>query len=250
MRNFKTLSVAVFIAWTLIGCRTSYVPKLSEPTTYSINSSLSEDSTLIHYYMPFKVRMEKEMNKTIGYSAHFLSKSRADAESLAGNFFADALLAMGKKIDPEVQLAIATKGGIRAEVKQGPITVGGMFELMPFENTVTILELSAQDIMTIANFIAKTEGQPISGFSVNIKDGKPIDLRIAGQQLDPNRTYKLATYDYLANGGDYIEGLSSPIERINSNVLVRDGLITYVKEETEKGRNINTQLDGRVKIIK
>lgn len=189
------------------------------------------------------------MNKIIGYSTNFLNKSRAGAESLAGNFFADALLAMGKKLDPEVQMSIATKGGIRSEVKQGPITIGSMFELMPFENTVTILELSAKDITILANFIAKTEGQPISGFTLNIKDGKPIDLRIGGKKLDLSRTYKLVTYDYLANGGDHIEGLSSPIKRTNSNIRVREGLIDYVKSETEKGKNINTQLDGRVKNI-
>lgn len=250
MRNFKTLSLAIVFAWTLAGCRTSYVPKLSIPTTYSINNSLPEDSSIIHYYSPFKLQMEKEMNKTIGYSNNFLNKSRVGAESLVGNFFADALLAMGKKVDPEVQMSIATKGGIRSELKQGPITVGSMFELMPFENTVTVLELSAKDITDLANFIAKTEGQPISGFTLNIKDGKPIDILIEGKKIDLNRTYKLVTYDYLANGGDYIEGLTSPIKRTDSNIRVREGLIDYVKSETDKGKNINTQLDGRVKIIK
>lgn len=250
MRTFSSLSLVVLIVSALVGCKTTYVTKLIEPTTYAINSSLSEDSTIIRYYTPFKLQMEKEMNRTIGYSTNSLSKSRSDAESLAGNFFVDALLAMGKKIDSDVQLAIATKGGIRSEVQQGPITVGSMFELMPFENTVTILELSAKDILTLADFVAKTGGQPIAGFTMKIQGDQVVDLRIGGEAVQPDRTYKLVTYDYLANGGDYIDGLSSPLNRTNSSVLVRQGLIDYVEEITKAGKNVNTQLDGRVTIIK
>lgn len=250
MRTFKTLSLVIVIAWTLAGCRTNYVPRVSEPTTYSINSSLPEDSTIVQYYTPFKIQMDREMNRQIGYSTHFLNKSRADAESLAGNFFADALLAMGKNIDPDAQMAIATKGGIRSEVKQGPITVGSMFELMPFENTVTILELSAQDITVLADFIAKTGGQPLAGFTLKIKGDKAADIRINGKEIDPKRSYKLVTYDYLANGGDYIEGMTTPIHRTNSSLRVREGLIQYVEKITKEGKNINTELDGRVTVIK
>lgn len=250
MRTFKTLSLVLVIACTLVGCRTSYLPKISEPTTYAINSSLSEDSTIIKYYTPFKIQMEKEMNRTIGYSTYSLNKSRVDAESLAGNFFAEALLAMGKKIDPNVQMAIATKGGIRSEVQQGPVTVGSMFELMPFENTVTVLELSAQDIAVLADFIAKTGGQPIAGFTLKIKDNKAIDLRIGNKEINPNQSYKLVTYDYLANGGDYIEGITTPLKRKDSSIRVREGLIDYVQGLTKEGKNIETKLDGRITIIK
>lgn len=250
MRIFKTLSLAIVIAWSSVGCKITYVPKLSEPTTYAINDALSEDSAIVNYYTPFKVKMEREMNRTIGYSSQFLNKNRSDAESLAGNFFADALLAIGKKMDPEVQLAIATKGGIRAEVKQGPVTVGSMFELMPFENTITLLELSGKDVLILANFIAKTGGQPIAGFSLKINQGKATDIRIDGKNIDPTRTYKLVTYDYLANGGDYIEGISTPLKRTDSKIRVREGLIDYVQRLTDEGKHINTKLDGRVTIIK
>lgn len=250
MRILKSLSLAIVIAWTLAGCRTAYVPKISETTTYTINSSLPEDSTIIQYYSPFKQQMENEMNRTIGYSTSFLNKSRTDAESLAGNFFSDALLAIGQKIDKDVQMSIATKGGIRAEVKQGPVTIGSMFELMPFENMITILELSAKDITVLANFIAKTGGQPIAGFTLKIKDDQAYDIFIDGKEIDPTRSYKLVTYDYLANGGDYIEGITQPIKRTDSDMRVREGLIEYVQGLTKEGKNINTKLDGRVTITK
>lgn len=190
------------------------------------------------------------MNRQIGFSETYLSKSNSEPESLIGNFFAGALLDIGKKIDPEVQLAIATKGGIRTEIKQGAITVGGIFELMPFENVISILELKGSDILELCTFIAKTSGQPIAGFTMDIQDGKPVNINIDGQPLDINKTYKLATYDYLANGGDYIQGILNPIKRFNSDKTVRAELIEYIEGLTKNGQKINTQLDGRIKIIK
>jgi 2',3'-cyclic-nucleotide 2'-phosphodiesterase (5'-nucleotidase family) len=45
-----------------------------------------------------------------------------------------------------------------------------------------------------------------------------------------NRTvYKVATNDYMANGGDNYTILTEALERINTGIKIRDGLITYIK---------------------
>lgn len=250
MRLFQNLSVIALVALTMMSCRTAQQSIQPQVVNYRIDSTMTKDSSIVHYYLPFKQQMEKEMNRQIGYSNHFLNKSRTEPEFLAGNFFTDAMLSVAKKIDPSVQIAIATKGGIRAELKQGPITVGSIFEMMPFENSITILELKGSDILVLANYIAKTGGQPISGFTLKIKDENPLDILIEGKPIHPDSTYKLVTYDYLANGGDYIVGISNPIKRTNTSILVRTALIEYVQELTKAGKNVNTKLDGRVTIIK
>lgn len=230
----------------LTSCKTANLHIVNSPITYSVNSSIEADTAIVNYYMPFKIQLENEMNRQIGYSDYFLNKDATVPEFLVGNFFADALLEMGKKLDSGIQFSLATKGGIRAALKQGPITIGSIFEIMPFENSVTLIELSGKDMQTLLSFIAKTGGQPVSGLSMQIKDNKPIHVEIAGQPFDSNRTYKMVTYDYLANGGDYMEGLSTPINRKNTGILVREGIIEYVESRTKEGKNINTQLDGRI----
>ena len=250
MQSIKSLSLLALASLCMVGCKTTYYPSATENSLYRIDHSIEADSAIVNYYIPFKLQMEKEMNRQIGYSKNFLSKNRSEGEFLAGNFFADAMLAIGKSIDPQAQIAIATKGGIRSEIKQGPITIGSMFEMMPFENAITILELSGKDILTLANFIAKTGGQPIAGCTIVIKDGMPQEFFIQGQPVDLDKSYKLVTYDYLANGGDYIDGIQSPIKRTDTPTLVRDALIKYVEGLTKQGKNINTTLDGRIKIIK
>jgi len=250
MRLNRTFILFYALVSLLVGCKTTYQPQVTYSNNIVIDNTIPDDSVIVAFYTPYKAQLEQEMNRQIGYSNQFLTKIRTQPEFLAGNFFADALLHLGKQIDPATTLALATKDGIRAEVKQGPITVGSMFELMPFENTITILELKGSDIYELCEFIAKTGGQPISGFTMKIKDEKPLDIKVAGQPLDLNKTYKLATYDYLANGGDYIKGITNPINRINTPITVREQLIKYVEEITSKGENVNTQLDGRITILK
>ena len=250
MRLNKTLSVLTCSAMLLVSCKTSHIPIKSNPITYTINNTIAEDTSLVNYYTPFKLKMESEMNRVIGTSAQYLTKVRSQPEFLVGNFFADALLEIGRKIDPEVSIAVATKDGIRTEVKEGAVTVGSMFELMPFENMITVLELTGNDIFELCQFIAKTGGQPIAGFTMKIKDDEPVDILIGGIPLDRNQKYKLVTYDYLANGGDHIKGILNPLQRTNTTSRVREQLIEYVEGLTKRGQKVNTQLDGRITLIK
>src|SRR5690606_7183619 len=162
----------------------------------------------------------------------------------------DALLWKGKQLDPAVQASFATKDGIRADLHAGNITVGNVFEVMPFENVVSILTLSGSDIQRLADYMAKTGGQPAGGIQLVIENGKAKKFLIQGKPIDPNAVYKLVTYDYLANGGDYITFFDKPIARKDYNQLLRETLMEYVSAITKQGQHVQAQLDGRVQIIK
>ena len=250
MRFYTNIIALVTSVLFLTNCATPKRALQTEMLNYKIDNSILEDTAIVNYYLPFKQKLENEMNRVIGYSNNHLTRTPNNPESLAGNFFADAILAIGKSIDPSTQIAFANKFGIRADLKQGDVTVGNVFELMPFENSFTILELSGKDLSTLMHYIAKTGGQPIAGATLEIKDGQPYNVKIGNDTLDLSKTYKIITYDYLANGGDYVEGLSSPINRNDSGVLVRYGLINYIENLTKAGKTINTKLDGRIKISK
>lgn len=232
----------------MVSCRTQLLPTVSQKTMYPIDQSISADTAIVNYYRPFKIQLETEMNRVIGISDMHLTKNR-EAESLVGNFFADALLAEGKKIDSDVVASFSTKGGIRAELKAGNITVGNVFEIMPFENALTIVELSSSDMRNLGKFVAKTGGQPIAGLQISIKGDQLQELLVNGKPLDPTKTYKVVTYDYLANGGDYIDFLHNPIARKDYPLRVRESLINYINGLTNQGKHIQVHIDGRVRII-
>ncbi|WP_345952803.1 5'-nucleotidase [Mucilaginibacter sp. PAMB04168] len=186
------------------------------------------------------------MNRVIGQSAQALTKSD-DPETLLGNFYADAVLAEAKKIEPNIDFAVpTTKGGLRNDLAQGNINLSTMFEMMPFENELVTLKLKGTDVEALLNFIAVTNGQPVSAIRLKIKDKQPVNVLVKGQPFDRMKTYIVLTSDYLANGGDNIAGFSTPLERKVLGLRVRDALINYVKLQTAAGKTVNAQLDGRV----
>jgi len=246
--RINTLIVAAGLGlMSLSSCKTLYTQASNKHQEYKIGDQIVADTSIVALYAPYKKQMEAEMNRVIGHSDTHLTKTR-DAESLMGNFFVDALLSIGKKLDPETALSFATKGGIRSDMRQGDITIGSVFEIMPFENKISILELTGQDLLHLADFIAQTGGQPVGGMRLVIVDKKPMDILVNGKVIDPKAHYKLVTYDYIANGGDNLKAMTAPIARKDYDAKVREGLIDYISEQTKQGRHIDAKLDGRVKI--
>src|SRR5690606_882792 len=197
-------------------CSRYFVPQdKAVYTEIQIDSQLTEDPTYIRFYAPYKAQLEAEMSQVIGHTDVALTKPADVPETRLGNFFTDALLAEGKKHDPAAEISFGTKGGLRIELQKGDITIGNLFELMPFENEMVLLELSGKSVLQLAQFIAASGGQPVSGMRMKIRNNKPTDITIAGKPLEDSRTYKLITYDYLANGGDNARGLGEPVSRVD-----------------------------------
>lgn len=241
------LPVFLFLI-TIGGCApVFFIPTDQNHSQYEISAELPADPKTETYIAPFKDSLESVMNTVIGYSEQRLTKPGNQSETLLGNFFTDALLHEGRKLDPEIDFSFGTKRGLRIELPKGDLTVGNIFELMPFENKLVVLELSADKVEQLAQFIAASNGQPLAGMTLVIQDGKAQNIQIGGQPLQKEQVYKLLTYDYLANGGDNSKGLDDPISRVDLPQKVRETLLEYIEELTDKGQSINTQLDGRVK---
>lgn len=190
------------------------------------------------------------MNRVIGHAPISLTKPGNSPETLLGNFFTDALIEEGRKIHPHIDVSFGTKGGLRTEIAKGDITIGKVFELMPFENELVVLELTGEGIQRLAQFIAASNGQPVSGIEIDIVNESPTNIRIGGKPFDESKTYHLLTYDYLANGGDDMRGLDNPVNRYDLGIKVREVLIQYIEQRTTEGKPITAQLDGRIKQIK
>ncbi|AIM37774.1 5'-nucleotidase [Sphingobacterium sp. ML3W] len=214
-----------------------------------MNKNTVEDTDIVAIYNPYKLQMQAEMNRVIGFSEVPLTKEKAP-ETLMGNFFTQALLNASAQVNNKADIAFATKGGIRNEMKAGDITVESVFEVMPFENQLTVVELNGLQIQELATFIAATGGQPVTGLTLSIRDKKPIDIQVQGKNIENDKIYKVVTYDYLANGGDNLDLFTHALKRTDYPQKVRESLMDYISGFTKNGQKINMQLDGRVKIIK
>ncbi|ARA94369.1 hypothetical protein AWN76_015235 [Rhodothermaceae bacterium RA] len=212
----------------------------------TISDSLAPDAALERLIQPYRDHLEATTAEVIGTAAVALTKS--EPESLLGNLAADALLAAAQTATgTPADLAVTNNGGLRVSLPAGPITLGQIYELMPFENTVVVLTLTGAEVDSLARQIARLGGEPIAGWSFRITpDEQAADVRVDGRPLDPNRTYRVATIDYLADGGGGMPALWSPQARQNTRLLFRDAIAAYIRAQTAAGEALAPRLEGRI----
>ena len=88
--------------------------------------------------------------------------------------------------------------------------------------------------------------QVIGGATVKIKDGKIQELLIGGEPVDPSRTYGIASIDFILNGGDDIFVARNADSLIQTDILIYDAVLDYVRKLTASGKMIEKVTDYRV----
>src|SRR5690606_33834419 len=139
-------------------------------------------------------------------------------EGALGNFAADAMRTVAAEaLGEPVDIAVTNNGGLRVPIPEGPITVGALFELMPFENALVLLTLSGTQVDSLAGQIARIGGEPVAGLTFTIEEPsrRAVDVRVNGEPVDPGRLYRVVTSDYLADIGGGLPVLSEYRERVD-----------------------------------
>lgn len=197
---------------------------------------------------PYRNKMEKEVNTVLTYTPTTISRRDSKLESSLSNLMADMcyeqanpvfLSRTGKNID----FAMFNFDGLRSDIQKGNITVGNAFELMPFENTLLVLELSGEKMEELIQYlIAEKRAHPVSKeFRLVIKENN-YSLNINDIPFDSQKTYFVLTSDYLQGGGDNMNFFKNPIKIIDIDYKLRAAIIDYFS----KKESITTFLDGRV----
>lgn len=206
------------------------------------------DKSYIAYLKPLQEKMDAEMNVVIGQSAVAMRAHKP--ESLLSNFSADVYFKTASEYKKfPVDIAIVNLGGLRTQVPKGNITVRKIFELMPFENELVVVWLQGDKLNKLLQGFAAVGGQGVAGVSFEIRKGKAENILIGGVPIDLNKTYTIATNDYLAAGNDKMEPLAENTKSEFTNIKIRDMLINFIKNETAQGRKITAAIEGRIVIV-
>ena len=244
----KTIIMPVLFLLLLGGCTTvQHISKTDVHYTVVRSDAAPQGDAQVNAIIePYKEQLDEVMNEVLGVLPADLSKQKP--ESTLGNWVADAMVERLMKEGYPVDLAIVNYGGLRVPyLTKGELTRGELFELSPFDNTIHVVDVPGAKLDSIFIMVAESDGWPVSK-SVNLTIGnkKVIKALVMGQPIDPAKIYKVATLDYVANGGDNMK-VFIPLSRVQTSLLLRDILIDNVKEATASGRSINPALDGRIK---
>jgi 5'-nucleotidase len=155
-------------------------------------------------------------------------------ESVLGNLFVDAILASN---DADISIH-NVYGGIRAELLQGEVTYGSLYRVFPFDNRVSIINLSGSDVRKIiANQVHNTRRRAgLSGMRVFVScqagQMSVQMIRPDGSDIGDSDMLRVVTNDFLLLGGDNIFTPVIPEGGFaidNGTPLVRDTLVDWFR---------------------
>ena len=238
-----------FIFFVLLSGGCTSIQHISKAdVTYQViksDPSVKPDEHITEMVAPYKVQLDAVMNEVLGNVATDLTKQRP--ESTLGNWVADVMLESLRKDGFDVDFTIVNYGGLRVpSITAGPLTRGELYELSPFDNMIMVLDIPGSVLDTIFQMIAAAEGWPVSkGVKMIISNKFLVSALVLDQPINPQRIYKVATLDYVANGGDDMKSLI-PLSRRQTNRILRDMLIDNVMQARSAGRDITSSIEGRI----
>ncbi|MGC9420734.1 MAG: bifunctional metallophosphatase/5'-nucleotidase [Rhodovulum sp.] len=132
-----------------------------------------------------------------------------------GNLVADAML--DRVRDQGIQIAIQNGGGLRASIDAGPVTMGEVLTVLPFQNTLSTFHVSGQTVLeALENGLSQVEEgagrfPQVAGLKFTWDPAAEPGARVTSAEvmedgasvpLDAAKTYGVVSNNYVRNGGD------------------------------------------------
>ena len=242
----------LFVGLTLTSCNKAANPSVYQTDTTEIDATFPVDEEIIDLIEPYKTQLDGAMNEVIGVFAHHMYKGDLPEGEL-GNFMSDAPKEVIEQKYQEflpIDFSMMNFGGIRVqELPAGDVAMEDMYELMPFENELVIVELAGTKMDSLLLRISQKGGIPISkNVNLVIENGNPRDFLVNAEPYDPNKTYRVLLTDYVANGGDGMDMLED-VPQSKTNLKLRDVLIEYMQLKSDRQETVTARINGRIIVI-
>jgi 5'-nucleotidase len=178
------------------------------PAKYE-GADVSADAKVASVIAPDVERAKVRKEESLGVRLESKFTRNHGAESAVGNLFADLM----RTSHPGADVALTNGGSLRADLPEGTLTYGQLFEAMPFDNRFATVKMKGKDLRAIVlkNLTAESGILSVSGFKVEAtcKGGK-LDVKLERSPLHAGKRkvigdedpIMLVTSDFLATGGD------------------------------------------------
>lgn len=197
----------------------------------AVNSRLDDnriDADVVATISPYRNEVNALMSTYVATSKTLLEKDSAQLQNLVS----DMVFFQAQKLyDGYVDLAIMNRGGIRNNIPQGTVSVGAVMSVLPFNNHIVVLEIAGRDLLAAFDVMARRGGDCVSvnvEATIDATTHKCLQVKIDGKEIIPEKTYRLATIDYLAGGGDYMTPLTLGHQLARSEWVLYEEMVEYL----------------------
>ncbi len=219
---------------------------------FSIDASSKKARLVSHAYIPvtaeteadprierivasYNEKLGEQFKEVIGRSESFLDGERDRVryeETSLGNFVADIIVE-----HTGAQVGLINSGGLRASIKEGPVTVEDVFKAMPYANELVLVEITGEDLKSVLTRSVRGEREEedggflqVSGLKFVVRGRAPENIRVGNNlsPLDPEAVYTVAITDFLATGGDGYD-IFKDKERIHTRLPLRELIVDTIR---------------------
>ncbi|SFA40172.1 5'-nucleotidase [Parageobacillus thermantarcticus] len=219
-------------------------------TTYQ--DGIKPDAEIAKLIGKYEEKVAPIVNQVVGTAQTTItSKQNASGESALGNLIADA-----QRSALKTDFAFMNPGGIRADIEQGEVTWGELYNVQPFGNQLVKMTLTGGQIRKLLN----QQWQPnqtrmlqISGLTYTWDASKPIGDKVVdiylpnGAKLDPNAEYTVAVNSFLADGGDHFTVLTEGKNREAGPVDLDALIAAYIQQLPQP---FAARIEGRIQKLR
>ncbi|GAO31709.1 5'-nucleotidase C-terminal domain-containing protein [Geofilum rubicundum] len=224
--------------------------KLTHHEFIQVDQPAAIDSTIDAVIKPFRDSLNLSMNTVIGTSSASMRSFKP--ESPLSSFVADLVYDAGYQYletqgytRPKL-VALVNVRGLRAPMPEGPVLLRNAYEMMPFENLMTAVLLSGEQMQQFFQLMAHENGDGLSGATFTLTDEGATSIRIDGRPIDESEDYWVVTSDYLAEGGDGYTIFGKSDRHLISNYTIRDLIIERIKSMSEQNQIISPEMGVRI----
>ena len=227
-------------------------------TTALHSESLFQDEEAEAFIATVKAQYEETLNQVVATTAVDLTtkdpatgeRAVRTAETNQGDLCADAY-----RVVLGADVAFVNGGGVRADIPAGDITYGQILSVHPFGNMACLMEVSGQQILDALEMASRDVPDECGGFlqvsglsyeiNVGVESSVVVDdagsfvevagerrvqnVLVAGEPIDPEATYTLASHNYmLKSGGDGLNMFQGDVLLQDEVLIDNQVLINYI----------------------
>lgn len=228
--------------------RVTFVPNFRPIDTLGVEP----DTEIAAMVRGYEAELDKELAEVIGRTETPLdtrSKLMRSEETAFGNLVCDA-----QREAVAADICIMNGGGVRANRSYpagASLTRRDILEELPFGNKTVLLEVTGAMVRAALEHGFSGDGAfpQVSGLVVHADPTRApgqrlISVEHAGAPLDDARTYKLATNDYLARGGDGYAAFKPA--KVLIDALAGQYVSGHVMAHIRKAGTIAPKVEGRI----
>lgn len=227
-----------------------------------LDNSVPEDEAIVARVKEMAAPIDELRQKVVAEIAAPIDGDRANCrakECEMGSLVADAML--DRVQDQGVTIAIANGGGLRASIDQGPVTMGEVYTVLPFQNTLATFQLTGTDVIAAlengASQYDEVAGRfaQVSGLKYTVDPAAASGSRISGvmvqqdgdwAEIEPEATYGIVSNNYMRGGGDgYQVFATNARNAYDFGPDLAEVLADYLAAQ---GAGFAPKLDGRITV--